>query len=90
MEIRDNTIYFKSTKFNYYNEITGYKSNTIRILTPEENEEFINFVEYNKNKYINICRSDDSRKEFTRAITDITKIGELLGNMIYVISWRGE
>ena len=90
MKIRGNTIYFTSSPLYFWREMTGNKSNTIRMLSAEENEEFINFVEYNKNKYINICRSDDSRKEFTRAITDITKIGELLGNTIYVISWRGE
>lgn len=88
MKIRNNTIYFKSDPIYFWREITGSKSNTVRMLTPEENEEFISFIEYNKNKYINICRSDDNRKEFTRAITDITKIGEILRNLIYVISWR--
>ncbi len=90
MKIQNNTVYFKSTSVNYWKEITGHKSNTIRLLTPDENEEFISWVEYNKYKYITICRSDDTTKEFTRAISDITKIGELLGNTIYVISWRGE
>lgn len=90
MKIQNNTIYFKSNPLFFWREITGSKSNTIRMLTPDENEELISFVEYNKYKYINICRSDDTRKEFTRAITDISKIGELLGNTIYVISWRGE
>lgn len=90
MKIRGNTIYFTSSPLYFWREMTGNKSNTIRMLSTDENEEFISWAEYNKHKYINICRSDDTRKEFTRAITDITKIGELLGNTIYVISWRGE
>ena len=89
MKIRNNTICFKSNPSYFWKEMTGSKSNTVRALTPDEDEDFIIFADYNKNKYIRICRSDDNTKEFSRAITDISKIGELLGNSIYVISWRG-
>ncbi len=79
------TIIFRSTPAMYKKEESGVKPNTVRILDSCEVSQMIE--KWEELKYIRIEERGHDRS-FTRELTDITEVGELLGKKIFVFSWR--
>ena len=94
MKIEGNTIIFKSTPENYYNEFCGFKSNTVRrICIPEEVKEFIIFkrnLNVNSKVHITTKFNSGDSAEFERYITDITWFEGYNddGSGVWIISWN--
>ena len=88
MQIKGNTIAFKSTQDMYAAEESGAKQNTVRILYGDELKELEQSVLYR----IQITESAYNQpfRGFDRRLTHIAKIGEILGGEIYVFSWRDD
>ena len=84
MEIKGDTIVFKSTGINYMKEKSGVKLNTVRIVSDEEH----NIIQKNIN-YIShiLIKKVDSDMYFKRKLSDIS-ILKAQGVIIYIFSWR--
>jgi len=87
MRIEGNTVIFRSYPSMYEKEESGVKPNTVRILDFCEISQVIE--NWKELKYIRIEEVGHDRS-FTRELTDITEVGELLGKSVYVFSWRHE
>ncbi len=85
MKIEGNTVIFRSTPSMYVKEESGVKPNTVRILDFCEVCTLLRTK--GKIEYIRIEESGTERS-FTRELTDITDMGEILGKSIFVFSWR--
>ena len=85
MRIEGNTVIFRSEPSMYEKEERGVKPNTVRILDFCEVSQVIE--NWEELKYIRIEERGHNRS-FTRKLTDITDIGELLGKNMFVFSWR--
>ncbi len=87
MKIEENTIIFKSTPENYFNEFHGFKCNTVRRMANVD--ELIAFLDFkrqmNVGSKVRITTEFYSGDiaSFERYITDITKFEDL-----FIISWR--
>ena len=87
MRIEGNTVIFRSEPSMYEVEENGKKPNTVRILDFCETSQVIE--NWDKLTHIRIEERGHNRS-FTRELTDITDIGELLGKNMFVFSWRNE
>jgi len=85
MIIEDDTIIFKSYKPMYVLEESGKKSNTVRLLSGDELDLVKCLVDLTY--HIKIVCATHPNCSFTRQLTDITKIGKILGAELYVFSW---
>ncbi len=86
MRIEGNTVIFQSMPVMYEKEESGVKPNTVRILDGlHEEVELMKASE--RLTHIQI-RESYHKHRFTRELTDISKIGEILGKSVYVFSWR--
>ena len=84
MRIEGNTVIFRSTPSMYEVEENGKKPNTVRILDDDET-----LLVATIGKDLTRIRIERwGHRGFTRELTDISKIGELLGKSVYVFSWR--
>ena len=84
MKIDGDTIIFKSARKEFAVEQSGEKSNTVRVLHSDELDE----LKYSTTPtHIRIVCANNPDQMFTRRLTNIMKIGELLGGKIYVFSW---
>ncbi len=90
MRIEGNTVIFRSYPSMYEKEESGKKPNTVRILDSYEASQV--FENWEKLKYIRIMEEGrhTRSRSFTRELTDITEVGELLGKEVFVFSWRHE
>ena len=86
MIIESNTVIFKSISVMFRKELSGTKSNTVRILTHSEVKSF-----YSRNIVnIKIIDASNSDRSFVRKITDISMFQpKELSSLfyIYIISW---
>ena len=87
MRIEGNTVIFRSYPSMYEVEESGVKPNTVRILDFCETSQVIE--NWDKLTHIRIEEVGHDRS-FTRELTDITELGELLGKDVFVFSWRHE
>jgi len=87
MRIEGNTVIFQSMPVMYEKEESGVKPNTVRILEFHEEVELMKASE--RLTHIQIRESYHNSK-FIRELTDVSKIGELLGKSVYIFSWRHE
>jgi len=92
MKIEGDTITFKSTPDNYYNEFHGFKCNTVRrIKIPEEVKAFREFRRHlTVNSKVQIIETVPGDFKFIRTITNITRFEGCAGDDagIWIISWR--
>ena len=91
MEIRDNTVKFKSNYYFYGLEKRGVKPNTLRILDRYDSlevEEWRNKIfEGSRDKYIEIFSTPKDGR-FRRRLTWCGKIEELFGKEIWMFCWK--
>ena len=85
MRIEGNTVIFQSMPVMYEKEESGVKPNTVRILEFHEEDDLMRAGE--RLTHIQI-RESYHKHRFMRELTDISKIGEILGKSVYVFSWR--
>lgn len=81
MEIKGNTICFKSDRVYYIKEESGLKPNTIRQLDAEEKIVFLNNL--CRIKLIKIVCSENEQLHFIRELSDISFMGEWI-----IFSWK--
>jgi hypothetical protein len=82
MKIDGNTVVFRSRREAFVVEASGDKSNTVRLLDADEIMEIDT-----PPKRIRIVCADDPDRMFTRRLTNVMKIGEILGLGMFVFSW---
>jgi len=89
MKIEGDVIEFVSASQYYELEASGQKSNTVRLLSKSE---FGELAENRRSlKKIRIVHSEHPRVFIVeRKLTDISRIGELVGHYLVVFSWRHE
>ena len=80
-----NAVSFKSIPTMWELEESGNKANTIRMVTGEEWE----WIKEERPEKIYIVCTDD-QKDFVRTISHVMKVGEWLGQVQILISWRDE
>lgn len=91
MRIENNTIFFKSESDFFRLEKMGKKSNTVRILGYEEYTKAVNVkAPINRIHITNKYMRDTEPDSFERTLTDISHVGEVLGQIMMVFSWRHE
>lgn len=93
MKIEDDELVFHSEIGHYRKEENGIKPNTVRVFDWQVWER----IQRQKPTKIRIQGIDlgsreegDEHLEFSRAISDITMVGELAGKVIVIISWYQE
>ena len=74
------TIIFKSTNEFYIKEESGIKPNTVRQVDSSE-------LRYIENADLITIYNITTRHHFTRQITDLSLLGNILGKPLIVISW---
>jgi len=84
MEIKNDTLYVKSTPENYKKEESGKKRNTIRKLSSIEKDGY-DLEEIEDQHFIGITNTVTGEL-FVREITDFTIVGDLVSGYI-LISW---
>jgi hypothetical protein len=82
--MKDEVVEFKSVPSNYFKELSGLKSNTVRkIPIGDEREEVLKRWEivgdYGKIK----IRNSETKEYFTRVVTDVT-----IWDGLIIISWK--
>jgi len=90
MKIKGNMITFKSKPEFFYREEEGKKSNTERLMTPKELREFQQRDIEETITQIEIVHTQVPEAYFTRPLTDVCVIGDLLGLQLVVFSWQHE
>lgn len=83
MKQLNNAVSFKSIPSMWEIEEDGTKPSTARMVTGEEYE----WMKRERPAEIFIVRTDDA-KVFVRTITHVLKVGEWLGQVQILISWR--
>ena len=78
MKIKGNTIFFKSWPHYFQKEQYGSKPNTVRFIDPD--------LDLSDIKYIKI-ENEVTAATFTRDISDISTVGEILDDVLVVFSW---
>ncbi|MCK5333489.1 MAG: hypothetical protein KAJ24_03175 [Candidatus Aenigmarchaeota archaeon] len=84
MKIVGETVEFRSGEGFFEKELSGRKPNTERILSGPDRYDIMSCSE------IKIIFTSNPKNSFTRKITDISVVGELLGKYFVVISWKHE
>lgn len=87
MKIKGNTIIVNSDFQNYEDEENGKKPNTQRLLNRDEYRTISAWLGNKDTKYIEI-HENNSVESFTRTLTDVRSVGELLGKHMMVFSWE--
>jgi hypothetical protein len=82
MHIMHNTIYFKSAEPYYTKELSGVKSNTVRILSESDINVLLVIYGIQNVKRINIMNTDKT-DFFTRELSDIS-----IHYDNFIFSWR--
>lgn len=90
MKIEGNTIILKSTPSFFYREEEGKKPNTERFMTEMEWAEFMQRGTEERITRIKIVHTQVPESHFTRSLTDVCVIGNLLGLLLVVFSWEHE
>jgi hypothetical protein len=85
----NDTVVFMSEPLNFGLEQSGLKSNTVRQLSTAGDAEAIGAIKNMRVKKIRIINTVD-RDAFERKVTSIAPIGSLLGNKLFVFSWKHE
>lgn len=75
------TVIFKSTNEFYIKEELGVKSNTARQVDSDE-------LRYIENADLITIYNIDTGQHFTRQISDLSLLGNILGKPLIVISWN--
>lgn len=89
MKIEGHVVEFKSTDQNYELEVTGQKSNTVRLLTRAEHVELAESLGFLTE--IRIVHSEYPEVfAFVRKLTNVLLIGEMVGHALVVFSWKHE
>lgn len=89
MRIEGDVVVFRSTLQYYRLEISGWKSNTVRLLNKAEYEAIMMDDECWKLTKIRIEHSEHPIAfSFERELTNISLIGELVGHYLVVFSWK--
>ena len=88
-------VIFKSTPDFFAVERCGNKPNTVRLLTPREHSsDRLDFARAcmaaGEPATIEMVNADNPAQVFFRRITSIEQIGTVLGQTMWVISWRHE
>lgn len=84
--IEGRIVVFKSENRFYWLEKNGKKPNTERVLTRIDEEK----LRLNVPRIARIRIENGKGEHFERDITDISKTGEILGQMVYTFSWKHE
>lgn len=79
----DHVVLFHSNPEFYNKERSGLKRNTVRLIGPADD------FPQDKLTHIRISNKDSS-DFFTRKISDISEVGELLGKKVFVFSWDSD
>lgn len=95
MKVVDCTAVFKSRYTPYMLERGGVKPNTVRKIPPGELRDFLRWAnEIDPHIRIELSDPDLHKKEwsppepsFTRRVTNVFELGEILGEKLFVISW---
>ena len=90
MKIEGDTVTFKSEPWVFYREEEGKKPNTERLMTTEELETFNQRDTEEEITIIKIVHTQVPEAYFTRILTDVCVIGDLLGLQLVVFSWEHE
>lgn len=91
MKMENNTIFVKSEGHFFRLEKSGKKPNTVRIMGYEEYTKTVNVeAPINKIHITKKCLENDPQDSFERTLTDISHVGEVLGQVMMVFSWRHE
>jgi len=98
MKIEYDTVIFKSEPYYFKQERDGLKSNTVQLLTRKEmlqikpirGMQAISRIRKIRIECIRRNVDDTCFEPFTRVLTSIEQIGELLGHYLFVFSWRHE
>lgn len=91
MKIENNTIFFKSEGNFFRLEKMGKKSNTVRIMGYEEYTKTVNAAASITTIHITKrCIENNLQDSFERTLTNISYVGEVLGQVMMVFSWRHE
>ena len=88
MKIEGNTVTFKSKPDFFYREAEGEKPHTERLMTEVEFEEFEQRDREEEITQIKIVHTQVPESYFTRTLTDVCVIGDLLGLQLVVFSWE--
>lgn len=98
MRIEGDTAIFKSEFAPFVFEWHGEKPNTVRKIPSNELSDFLRWSD-NDNLKIEIELANTERYNpeylppvttFTRTVTNVYELGEILGEYLFVISWRHE
>ena len=81
MIVKD-VVFFKSDDENYYVEESGYKSNTIRFVDPEEDTQ----IRESDLLFIHITNTE-SDESFMRMIRDYRSYKDEQSRMCWIFSW---
>lgn len=81
MNTEGDTIMFKSRRNAFVVEESGDKSNTVRLLDAAD------IARLDAPKRIRIVCADNPDRMFTRRLTNVMRIGKILGLGLYVFSW---
>ncbi len=90
MKIEGNTVTFKSKPDFFYREEEGKKPNTERLMSIAEFEDFKQRDREEEITQIKIAHTQVPEAHFTRSLTDVCVIGDLLGLLLVVFSWEHE
>jgi hypothetical protein len=100
MEIKGDTIFFKSEYEPFMYEWHGEKPNTVRKIPANELMDFLRWMDGEAGEDLKICIELANSKAykpealppsgptFQRDVTNVYEIGRVLGEPIFVISWR--
>jgi hypothetical protein len=98
MNIQGDTIVFKSYRGNYEVEESGRKNCTVRMIPPNEWDAVMEFgydlageaQTSNSQKKIMIVCADNQMRYFTRELTYVEIIGDVLYNKLVLFCWKSE
>lgn len=86
-------VVFKSIPDFWHIERNGNKPNTVRLLTPQEYSERLDFpracLEVGEPSTVGMVNAETG-DIFFRRLTSIEQIGTILGHTMWVLSWRHE
>ncbi len=99
MRVESGTVFFKSEYEPFMFEWHGEKPNTVRKIPAKELSEFLKWSYGEAGEDLKICIELVNPEIYKRAVlppetsfirdvTNVYKIGEVLGESLFVISWR--
>ena len=88
MKIDGDTIFFKSTPDFFYREEEGKKPNTTQVISEKEWYELVEMDAKEEIRYIKVEHPQVPESNFTRELTDVCIVGDILGFYLVVFSWK--